>query len=76
MGSTGPKSLSVSKPKSSARTARLFLEELVEFLVLDREALGIAFLVGGAGLRGGLFGDLADVVAHDRDPIGKVSDRQ
>jgi len=76
MGSTGPKSLPASKPKSSARTACLFLEELVEFLVLDREALGIAFLVGGAGLRGGLFGDLADIVPHDRDPVGEVSDRQ
>jgi len=46
-GPAGRTSLPVSRP-SSALAARLFCEELIEFLVLDREALGIAFLVGGA----------------------------
>jgi len=36
-----------SRPRLLA-AAGLLLEEFVEFLVLDREAIGVAFLIGGA----------------------------
>ena len=55
-----------------AQTALLLLQEIFQLLIPDGEALGVALLVRGAGLRGGLFGDLADILAHDRDAVRKL----
>ena len=65
-----------AKPESPFLATILLFQENFEFVVLTEETLGIALLVGRARLRGGLFRDLADVVAQDRDPAGDLLGRQ
>ena len=65
-----------AKPESLFLATILLFQENFEFVVLTEETLGIALLVGRARLRGGLFRDLADVVAQDRDPAGDLLGRQ
>ena len=52
------------------------IQKLIELIVLTRKTIGVALFVRGARLRCGLLGDLADVVAHDRDAVGKLRRRQ
>ena len=42
------RSLLAAKARSFAQTAFLLFKEIVELVVLDRQALGIAFFVSGA----------------------------
>jgi hypothetical protein len=41
-----------------------------------RQPVGVAVLVRGARLRGGLLGDLADIVAQNGDAAGELCGRQ
>src|SRR6516164_8189015 len=41
------------------------LGEPIQLLLLRRDAVGVAALVAGAGIRRRLFDQLADIVAHD-----------
>src|ERR1043166_4487973 len=50
--------------------------EPVELGLLGRDAIGRARLVGGARERGGLFGELTDIVAQDRDAVLDLEKRQ
>ena len=51
-------------------------DQLVELFLLCGDALGGAFLVGGAGEGGGLFGQLAQVVADDGDAVVEIGARE
>jgi len=52
--------------------ALLLLHETLQLLILDRDALGGALLVRGARLRRCLLGELANIVAQNRDAVGDL----
>ncbi len=52
------------------------LDQPVELLLLLGDAVGVALLVAGARIGGGLFDQLADVVARDGDAALDVRQRQ
>src|SRR5690348_1339482 len=54
------------------RPPLLLLQEGLQLIVLDRDALGGAFLIRGTRLCGRLLGELADIVAEDGDAVGDL----
>src|SRR5262249_26188971 len=57
-------------------TPFLLGKQTLQLLILAPQALRVALLIGGPGLRRRLRCDLADIVAQDRDPTAELVGRQ
>src|SRR5262245_55914474 len=65
-----------AKARSLLAAAFLLFQQAFQLVILAEKSLGVALFVGSARLRRRLLGDLADVVAQDRDASGDLLGRQ